>query len=29
MYAPPVENDTESYVKIVSTLTGIKPDEKI
>ena len=26
-YAPPSENFTEGYVRIVSTLTGIAPDE--
>jgi hypothetical protein len=28
-WAPPSENDTESYIKNVSQKTGIKPDEKI
>jgi hypothetical protein len=26
-YAPPSENDTNMYVSVVSTLSGIKPDE--
>ena len=28
-YAPPSENDTESYIKNVSQRTGLKPDEEI
>jgi hypothetical protein len=28
-WAPPSENDTESYIKFVSQKTGLKPDEKI
>lgn len=28
-YAPPVENDTASYLAIVSTLSGIGPDEEL
>lgn len=28
-WAPPSENDTESYIKFVSQKTGINPDEKI
>lgn len=26
-YAPPVENDTNMYVQVVSTLSGIQPTE--
>jgi len=28
-WAPPSENDTESYIKSISQKTGLKPDEKI
>jgi len=29
VYAPPVENLTESYIKSVTTQTGLQPDEQI